>query len=271
MPLTKTGNIHRPLFGGTPGGISMRNLPKDSFLVGSRTTCIYMKIPQRVVLGAAEDISSHTSGQMIWDDGTSGTAWSTAFPGVPCSVVFDKNSTAGGSATTVRITGYDQFDRLIEEEVTAPDGQAVALSKHAYRELVQCEIVGTSTVTGATIEVAGVSDHDDLSVDWSGTGANASCRVALPFIPKHPHVIRAVHLGGVAAAAAHGWLRWTSENTWQIQHENASMGDATALTDADVYGGDISNACILVPGFTTADDWGMLCIHLDPDLAYATL
>jgi len=200
------------------------------------------------VLGDGANLTSIAAGSLIFDrdGGSPPTAWSTAFPSVASTVVINKKQAGSNLELTVSLSGYDQFDRLVEEEIAVPSAGGAGMSKHAYSELIQCELVakGSTHITDLDIGVYGVADHDDLSVDWSGTTLNASCRIGLPFIPTRPEAIRAIHVG---LASSNTWMRRLSANTWKVETEASSVGESAVLPDAAVYGGDLGNACILLP------------------------
>ena len=270
MPLSKQGIVTRPYAGGSRGGTSMRNVKRHgSFLSGMREVVWSSLVPtHNQVLGDGANLSSISAGSLIFDrDGGGGsTAWTTAFPSVPCSVCIDKKvSGSDDTALTIRIAGYDQFDRLVEEEISVVKTEKIALSSHAYSELIQAELVskGGTAVTDFDISVIGAGDHSALSVDWTSKSVNAACRIGLPFIPTDPGAVKAIH---VAQNGATGYVRRTSDNVWQIQNENSGVADSTTLTDADIYGGDIGNACVLLPANTQTSGHAMVTVVLDRDL-----
>ena len=269
MPLSKQGIVTRPYAGGSRGGTSMRNVKRHgSFLSGMREVVWSSLIPtHNQVLGDGINLTSITAGSLIFDrdGGNPPKVWATAFPSVPCSVCIDTKTASANTEVTIRIAGYDQFDRLVEEEISVIATEKTALSSHAYSELIQAEVVskGSSHVTDLDISVLGASNHSALSVNWTSTDINASCRIGLPFIPTDPGAVKAIHIHQNGAA---GYVRRTSDNVWEMQNENGGVADSTALTDADMYGGDIGNACILLPANTQSNGHAMVTMVLDRDL-----
>ena len=163
MPLSKQGIVTRPYAGGSRGGTSMRNVKRHgSFLSGMREVVWSSLIPTHSqVLGDGANLTSIAAGSLIFDrdGGSPPTVWATAFPSVPCSVCINKNTTSANTELTIRIAGYDQFDRLVEEEVSVVATEATALSSHAYSELIQAEVVskGSAHVTDFDISVLNLS------------------------------------------------------------------------------------------------------------------
>ena len=270
MPITKNRTVV-PFHGRTNGGQNLRNFPRNSVLYGGLDSVVYIPIPKHsVTLGTSLALNTPINpGDIMIDDGTSGQAWTTPYTSVPRNVVVSFATAAGANTEfTVRVSGYDQFDRLAEEEITVTDDETNSGGFIAFKEVLQVELVRKSaSATGVVdIIISSVFAHNDTSHDFSGDLSAPGLRIGLPFIPDRPGLISAVVI--IQSAAVVGYTRRTSDNLWEVQNSVASVGDATDLTDADVYG-DISNGTILCPATSASSGW--IAVHLDRDLARATL
>ena len=247
--LAKT-NAVMPYHGRTSGGTNFRNVDRDASLAGMKEVVWDFQVPVPQTLGTARNLGSIAAGGMIWDDGTSGTAWSTAFPGVPCTVLLETASAASNSEVTVRLAGYDQFDRLVEEEISCSAAKKDSSSEHAYKELVQCELVSkaASPPSSVTLQVSGTAN---LLEQFGTSGvATPCCRIGLPCILPDPRAIKAVLIGSYSGADLSGYVRQTSDNVWSVQNIAGAVDDYTNLTDAQVM--NLGAGTMLLPGFGTA-------------------
>ena len=185
----------------------------------------------------------------------------TRVTGSPCSVNIDSGTTLANTDIVVRLYGYDQFDRLVREDIRVAAADTDGLSKHAYKELIQLELVsaGSVAVTSLDVAIKGVSDHDGFSVGLTGT-LIPSPYIGLPCIVPDPKAIRAVI---VAQSSADGYVRWLGEDTWSVQSEAASIPDSTSLKDTDVM--NVGAGTLLLPGFTTVGGVGRGVVVFDYD------
>lgn len=267
MANTRDSRFTRPFAGGSRGGTSMRNVKRHgSFLSGMREVTWFAKMtPHLTYMAETIDLTSPAkdAGDIVLDDGTNGTAWTTAYPG-GFAVTLDKNSTAANTEATFLLRGYDHMDRYVEEEIALVAAQDANISAHAYSEVIELELVseGSTAITDLDVALAGSSDNDITSIDWSGTGVNISSRIGLPFIPTNPRAVRACHY---AQTGIDGWIRHVSDGVWEFDSQSASVGQSAVLTDADVYGGDIGNACFLVPAATVIGDGAVITFIFDRD------
>ena len=94
MVLTKNFTT-TPYHGRSNGGTNLRNIRRHgSILYGTKSVVWQFLMPIHALeLGSTADLTGIAVGAMIFDDGTSGTAWNTAFPGVACSMTIDTHDT----------------------------------------------------------------------------------------------------------------------------------------------------------------------------------
>lgn len=274
MVLTKNFTT-TPFHGRSTGGTNLRNIRRNgSILHGTKAVVWNFLLPlHSVQLGSAADTTGVADGGMLFDDGTSGTAWNTAFPGVACSVTIDTNTTSVNTEVTVLLAGYDQYDRLVEEEITVAAADRTGLSRAAYSEVIQLELVsnGSAEVTDMDVAINGVSDHSGFSPGLTGV-LIPSCYIGLPCMPDRFHLIQAVILG---QSGVDGYLRnLNTKNSdgvglWSLQSESGSITDSVLMLDTDVQ--NLGAGTMLLPGFTLASGVGMGCVLFDPSIADVTI
>lgn len=269
MPLTKLRTVV-PYHGRSNGGTNLRNIKRHgSILYGTKNVVWTFQLPiHGLELGSTADLTNVAVGGMIFDDGTSGEeTWNTAFPGVACSVTLDTHTTSINTEIVARLAGYDQFDRLVEEEITVGASDRTGLSVHAYSEVVQLELVskGSSEPSDLDVSILGISDHSGFSVPLTGTSIPGTF-IGLPCMPDRYHLIQAVVTGQSGAA---GYVRQLSDDVWSIQNESGTVTDSVVLLNSDVQ--DLGAATMLLPGFSLTTGIQMGCVMFDPAIADVTI
>ncbi len=274
MTLTKLRTT-TPFHGRSTGGMNLRQLKDGSILRGTKSIVWNFQLPiHNLVLGNA-DLTSPTAGDIVLGVGfvSGGAAWTTAFPGTPCSLTIDKNSTSANTGLTVRLSGYDQFDRLVEEEISVAAADRTALSRYAYSEVIQCELVseGSTAVSDFDVLVSGISDHSGFSPGLTGT-AIPSCYIGLPFMADRYSLVQAVITGQTGAS---GYVRRLNTlnsdgvGLWSVQNESGSVTDSVVLLDTDVQ--NLGAGTMLLPGFSLTTGIQMGCLMFDPVVSKETI
>jgi hypothetical protein len=274
MVLTKNYTT-TPFHGRSNGGTNLRNLRRHgSILRGTKSAVWSFGMPlHSLELGSTANLTGIAEGAMIFDDGTSGTAWNTAFPGVACSVTMDSHTTSINSEIVVRIAGYDQFDRLVEEEVAVAAADRTGLSRAAYSEVIQCELVskGSSEPSDFDVSIIGISDHSGFSPGLTGTTIPGTY-IGLPFMADRYDLIQAVIS---AQTSASGYLRnLNTKNSdgvglWSLQSESGSVTDSVLMLDTDVQ--RLGAGTMLLPGFSNSAGAASGCVMFDPSIADMTI
>jgi len=253
-----------PSRGRSQGGDNLRNVKRHhSWLYGHRNTQIFLPIPSNgQSLGAALSTSGKSAGDVMWDDGTSGTAWTATRPTYPCSVVVGKSSNAANTDGSLYLSGYNQFDDLVEEVIAMVAGDSHALSKYAYKELVASELaVAPGTDSNWTVSILGLADWD---IEGNDAATNPGCKVGLPFIPKYRSMVPCIQV--VSSLTNTGYFYYDGANDqYDYTHANGGIASYNDLAGSTVL--DLEAATAMVVGHADTSGQVGIIIHLDPSAA----
>ena len=255
--------VTQPFTARASGGTSMRNVKRHGCVLSGMREVVWHRgmIPHTTHLAEAVNLTGRAPGDPVIDRAGTHNSW-TSVHALGYAVTLDKNDAAGSEGATFRLKGYDHFDRYVEEDIVLTDGEDATTSGYAYNEVIELVLLaeGSTEISDLNVSLVAQSDNNNTSINLSATGINVSTRVGLPFIPSHPAAVKAVFY---AQDGVNGHIVRTGDDTWNLRCESGSVGTSAALTDNDVYGGDIGNATFLIPVATNVESGSPIVFVFD--------